>query len=247
MDEIYNQRFELARNKVASESAKRNGIGTYGEKCLHLILKYTFEPDDTKHEIKCGSFYADIMNGDGITEIHTRSFNTLVKKLDSFLDMGKVRIVYPIPRIKKIVWIDNESGEVTEPRKSPKTGSYYHCFYELVKIKKYLGHKNLTFTPLLLDVTEYRNLNGWSKDKKKGSSREDRIPDGLVDFIDIKNANDYKKLIPIEDGGEFTVKELAKKAKISTKVAYSAVSVLKHLDLIEVKCKKGRAFVYSVK
>lgn len=245
VDEFLKSRFIDACAMVEFKGIERSTIGTLGEKCLHLILKYTFEPRGELHEIKVGSFYADIKNEDGIVEIHTRSFNTLRKKLDVFLKEGRVRIVYPIPRIKRIIWIDPESGEITTPRKSPKIGSYFDCFRELYKIKHYLDNENLIFTPVLIDMVEYRNLNGWSKDRKKGASRFDRIPTELVDFIDIKTTEDYKKLIPAELTSDFSVKDFAKAAKISAGTASLAVNVLRHLGVIFVKEKKGRAYIYS--
>lgn len=246
MDEITKQRFDKACMHVDRANMERSTIGTLGEKSLHLILKYTFEPSEEYHEIKIGRFYADIKNKNGVTEIHTRNFNTLRKKLDVFLNEGRVRIIYPIPREKQLIWIEPESGEITSPRKSPKTGSYFDCFRELYKIKAYLDNENLTFTPLLLDVIEYRNLNGWSNDRKKGSSRFDRIPTRLVDFIDITGKDEYKKLIPLELNDQFTVKDFAKAAKISENSASKAVNILKHLGVISLDGKNGRAFVYSL-
>ncbi len=246
MDEMIKQRFIEACKQVDRANMERSTIGTLGEKCLHLILKYTFEPDTVCHEVKVGRFYADIKTESGITEIHTRNFNTLRKKLDVFLKEGMVRIIYPIPRKKQIVWIDLNSGETTSPRKSPKTGSFFDCFRELYKIKVYLDNENLIFTPLLIDVVEYRNLDGWSRDKKKGSSRFDRIPTEIVDFVDIKGKEDYKKLIPMGLDSNFTVKDFAKAAKISESSASKAVNILRHLGVITLDGKKGRANLYSL-
>ena len=69
-------RFEAARNKIVGTDREKKGIGTLGEKTLHAVLKHYFEPDSSFHEIRCGTFFADIFNAEGITEIQTRSFNT---------------------------------------------------------------------------------------------------------------------------------------------------------------------------
>ena len=76
---------------------------------------------------------------------------------------------------KYLVWIDNENGEVTKRRKSPKTGNAYEIFFELYRIKQFLTHPNLRFKIVLIDLAEYRNLDGWSKDKKKGTTNGDRV------------------------------------------------------------------------
>lgn len=246
MDEKIKGQFLSAYSTVNQFGIERSTIGTLGEKSLHLILKYTFEPDCECHEVKVGRYFADIKNEYGITEIHTGSFNTLRKKLDAFLACGNVRIVYPIAERKQIVWINVESGEVTSPRKSPKTGRYCHCFRELYKIKQYLGREGLTFTPVLMNITEYRKLDGWSADRKKGSNRFERIPTDIIDYVDITNKEDYGILLPDNLPQYFTVKEFAKSTKLSQRAASDAISVLKHLDIIELQGKKGRAYHYCL-
>lgn len=117
-----NDRFEDACSLIIGKEQNKTGIGTLGEKTLHVVLKYTFEPDATKHEIKIESYCADIKNDKGIIEIQTRSFNALRKKLAFFLENQVVTIVYPIPKRKWIIWIDDKTGKTTDKRKSPKVG-----------------------------------------------------------------------------------------------------------------------------
>ena len=167
--------FENACNLVLNNRFERTSIGTLGEKTLHLVLKFALEPDQANHEIKVGNFYADIKNENGIIEIQTRNFNTLRKKLTLFLEENIVTIVFPVAQKKYLLWIDNENGEVTKRRKSPKNGSAYEIFFELYRIKQFLTHPNLRFKIILINLVEYRNLDGWSKDKKKGA-REKRLP-----------------------------------------------------------------------
>lgn len=90
----------------ASDWKRKNfrGIGTYGEKGSHSILKYYFEPDDSLHEIPVNSFIADIQNQHGIFEIQTRNFDKLRKKAAVFLDQGPLTIVYPILHQKWLCW-----------------------------------------------------------------------------------------------------------------------------------------------
>lgn len=179
----YNKQFENACRLIVGNERERVSIGTLGEKTLHAVLKHTFEPDETKHEIKIGGFYADIQDDNGIFEIQTRSFNVMRKKLAFFLENNIITVIYPIAYRKWLVWLDNETGEATKKRKSPKVGTVYEAFYELYKIKQLLTHPNLRLCLVFLDIAEYRNLDGWSKDKKKGSSRYERIPESFVDMV----------------------------------------------------------------
>lgn len=216
-----------------------NGIGTYQEKTLHRIIKNYFESDVTKQEVKVDGFVCDIKDGNQIIEIQTRSLNKLVKKLKVLLKNYKVKIVYPIPHIKYLSWIEN--GEIKTKRKSPKVGSIYDISKELYKIKLLLNDPNLEITILLIDLIEYRNLDGYSKDKKRGSTRYDIVPIDLYDEITI---NDYHIFLPYRDE-TFTSKEYAKKIKENLSRAQTLLTVLQYLKVIEVVGKEHRFNVYK--
>lgn len=238
--------FRTACEHCLSADISRSGIGTYKEKTLHAVLKQYIEPDETKQEVSVGSFVADIFNQNGITEIQTRSLNAIRKKLDYFLKDNIVTVVFPMASTKWLIWIDPETGEITKQRKSPKTGLPYHAFPELYKIKQQLIHPNLKLRLILLDIKEYRFLNGWSKDKKKGSSRYERIPVDLVDEIHIECTEDYKKLIPRSLKNGFSSKDFAKAAKMNKNAASVALNVLFYVGAVKRTGKKSRCYIYEI-
>ena len=237
--------FQDACNHIIHQSRERNGIGTLGEKTLHAVLKKYLEPDETYHEIKIKNFFADIATPDGIIEIQTRNFSNLRKKLDVFLELGTVTIVYPIPATKWLLWIDEETGEISQKRKSPKQGTWYMALPELYAIKPYLLHPNLKIHLLLINMEEFRLLNGWGKDKKKGSTRYDRIPISLVNEFYINNKNDYCNLIPPSLTDTFTAKEFQKASRLSPKKSSLSLQVLRYIGAIEQSGMQGRAYTYK--
>lgn len=240
------QKFEAAKNKIIGIDRQRLGIGTLSEKTVHAILKNYYEPDEDKQEIPIENYVADIYADGEIIEIQTRQFNKLRDKLKVFLPLYPVTIVYPIPREKWLIWIDEESGELSTKRKSPKKGNAYMIFPELYKIKMFLKEKNLRIRPVLLDMEEYRLLNGWSRDKKKGSSRFDRIPTQLVEEVEINCLEDYMQFVPYELSGQFTAKEFAKAAHIATSLAQTTLNILYHVGVVERVGKQGNAYLYEV-
>lgn len=242
---IMKEQFENACKFIVGSERARPGIGTLGEKTLHAVLKYTFEPDPCKHEIKIGNFYADIADGNTIMEIQTRNFNVLRKKLSFFLENYIVTVIHPIPRTKWIVWLDPETGEATKKRKSPKSGTICDAFYELYKIKQLLLHPNLRLCFVFLDIVEYRNLDGWSKDKKKGSSRFERIPKRLDNIVFVNSAKEYQNLIPESLSGNFTTKDFQKAAGRNLHHAQIALNVLKYVGAVTQVGKQGNAHVYE--
>ena len=242
-----NSRFEAARQKIVGQSRDRNGIGTLSEKTVHAVLKQYYAPDEDKHEIPVENCVADIFDGENIVEIQTRSFDKLRTKLDRFLPLYPVTIVYPIPHVKMLYWIDEETGEISKGRKSPLKGSPYLAFPELYKIKAYLKHPNLHLRLALLNMEEYKLLNGWSHDKKKGASRFDRIPVSIEAEVALDCPQDYMQLVPYELEEPFTAAQFGKAAHIRRELAGTVCHILCYLDVIERDGKKGNAYLYKVR
>ena len=238
-------RFEQAKEKIIGKDRQRLQIGTLSEKTVHAVVKNYYEPDEDKQEIPIEGLYADIFTGNEIIEIQTRNFDQVRKKLDRFLPEYPVTVVLPIPDTKWLIWIDEETGELTDPRKSPKKGSEYTAFKELYKIKSYLKKEGLTIVLLFLDMEEYRLLNGWSHDKKKGSTRYDRIPLRITRELRFESVEDYQILLPDSLEGEFTCAEFAKAVKINSRQANLVLNILFYLDVVKRTGKRGRAFVYE--
>lgn len=238
--------FEAAKKKIIGTDRQRLGIGTLSEKTVHAILKSYYEPDEDRQEIPIENYVADIYTGGEIIEIQTRQFNRMRDKLTAFLPLYPVTIVYPIPREKWIIWIDEESGELSKKRKSPVKGNPYFVFPELYKIKMFLKDPNLKLKLVLLDMEEYKLLNGWSRDRKKGSSRYDRIPTELAEEIEISCLRDYMQFVPYELEGEFTSREFAKAAHIPVSLAQTTLNILYYVGTVTRTGKKGNQYLYTV-
>ncbi|MCL2718234.1 MAG: hypothetical protein FWE14_05585 [Lachnospiraceae bacterium] len=243
MDE---QRFNSAKEKIIGVNRERHGIGTQSEKTVHAVLKHYYAPDEDMHEIYIDSFIADIYTGREIIEIQTSQMNRMRGKLASFLPQYPVTIVHPVPNQKWLSWVDKETGECSKLRKTPKTGSIYHVFEELYRIKYFLNHENIRLCFPFIDIEEYRLLNGWSYDKKRGSHRFDRIPVALCDEVRIDCKEDYLQFIPYDLPEPFTSRDLAKAVKVNGKYAWFTLNILHHLGVVEQVGKKGRCFLYKV-
>lgn len=223
-------------------------IGRLNEHTLHAVLKHYIEPDSTCHEVKVDGLVADIVNADGITEIQTRSFSSLVPKLERLLPLHKVTVVYPIAAVKWLHWVDKDTGEVTPAHRSPRRGRLQDIFYELYRIRAYLEHKNFRLCVMFLDIDEYRYLNGWSTDKKKGSERANRVPRRLAGRTDFICASDYAQLLPQGMTAEnFSLADFKKQCGVSLNNARMGLKLLERLGIVQRTGKKGNAVLYSVK
>jgi hypothetical protein len=230
---------------AADNGPGMNGIGTLAQKTLHAVLKLYFEPDISRHEVKIAGSIADIVSGSDIIEIQTGNFDKLRPKLDKFLPEHRVTIVYPAPHTRWLCWVNPETGEVTKKTKSPKTGGISAVFCELYRILPYLLARNLRLCIVLVDLVEYRNLDGWSRDKKKGGSKNERIPVDLYDEIYIDSPMDYMKLVPEALGDSFTAKEFAKAAGLSPRDINCAIQTLLYIGVIRRAGYQGNSYLYE--
>lgn len=245
--ETEQRNFHEAIARIVTGNPAESGIGTLGEKTLHAVCKLYMEPDPRYHEIPTGSFVADIAREGLITEIQTRSFDRLRGKLKYYFEQGYVvNVVCPIPALKWLCWMDPDAGTVTDRRKSPKRGTVYDMILELYKIKPLIGHPNLDLTLLLLEVQEYRTLNGWSRDRKKGSTRYERIPISLIDRVTTGVSDGFSAFIPEGLPEEFTSADFAKAARIPKGQASTLLGILHAAGTAERIGKSRNAYIYRL-
>lgn len=246
MNTLDKEAFEQAKLKVLLKQNDPHGFGTLQEKTVHAVMKLYYEPNEDCHEVPVEGYIADIYTDGHIIEIQNGNFNRLRPKLAAFLPLYQVTVVLPIPHYKWVIWMEEETGELSKKHKSPVTGNIYHAFPELYKIRQYLLHPNLSFAFPLLDMDEYRLLNGWSKNRKRGSSRYDRMPLALHDEIRIDRKEDFLQLVPYELEEPFTVKEFAKAAGIHRELSGVTLPLLTYMELLSRVGKRGREYLYEV-
>lgn len=238
--------FVNAKDKIIGKAHNNKGIGTLSEKTLHAVLKLYYEPDEDKHEVAMSGYYADIYNDKGIIEIQTRQLNKLRDKLSVFLQDYHVTVVYPLPFNKWLSWVNPDNGEVQGRRKSPRYFTEYDAFYELYKIKSYLKNPNLSINLVLMDMEEYKLLNGWSYDKKRGSTRYDRVPVGIRRIVKFDRIEDYMQLVPADLKEDFTVKDFAMAAGVSVEASRYTLNILNYLEIVKRTGRVKNGYVYNV-
>lgn len=236
-------RFEQACRQVMEGQRELCGIGTLGEKTLHAAIKQYLQPDPALREVKIGRHVVDILEGDRITEVQTRGFSALRPRLDAFLSHYQVEVVYPVARRKWLRWIDAQ-GEVSEPRRSPKLGQPMDICYELCRLPRAVGREGLSFRILLIDMEEYRLLDGWGRDGKRGSSCYERIPLSLEGEFLLRGREDLLALLPDGLPETFTVHDLQKSCKRSENFARKMKDVLEKGGAIQRCGRQGRKLLY---
>lgn len=218
-------------------------IGELNEHTLHLSLKNYIDPDPTHHEKTVCSAVCDIVNESGITEIETRSFTNLSKKLDRLLETAPVTVVFPIGQKIWVRWIDAESGEVSERKPSTKKGRATDVIPELYKIRKALSSKGLTLRLIFIEEEDYKRRTG-----KRRGVRSERVPIAFLSEKVINVSKDgIKELFTAIPEGEFTASEFEKANKLRGRASWYALQLLMATDEIEKVGQRGKAFIYRLK
>ena len=238
--------FETALSRAKEQN--RNSIGVQKERLLHAFLKYYLEPDPIYHERPVAGFVADVFRDSEAIEVQTRDLYRLCRKLEAFLenpDVEQVNVVFPIATTKWLIWVD-EDGLCRPRRKSPKAGSPLQILPELYPLRALIQDGRLMFTVVMLQIEEYRYLDGWSRDKKRGSHRMERVPLAMDAMISLQAPADYLALLPPDLPSQFSVKEFGKPCRMRQKAAWRTLHVLTLLGVVRKCGKRGRSDLYQV-
>lgn len=226
---------------------ERFNIGTYKEKKLHLILKSYFEPAFERREVPYAGYIADILAPGGIIEIQTSGFADMRDKLEAFLPGMPVTIVFPVAVRKYVSWIDPESGEISRRNPSPKKGKSFDAVPEMVFIRPFLNDPRLTVRVVLLEIDEYRMLDGRrSLSRKRGSSRYERIPTDIYGMYDFCGREDFLALLPYAAGEVVTAHILADAMGFRGRDVSAMMRVLQDVGALERCGKDGNTILYRI-
>ena len=238
-------RFQAARSAVLSESVAWDGIGTLSEKSLHKMLKLYIEPNIENHEVAYMGSIVDIKTADGIFEVQTRGYEKLVPKLRRILPTSTVTVVCPLAHEKYMRWLDRETGEMTERRKSPKRENAFDAFRMLFGIRELITHPNLHVRLVYMQVEDFRALDGWDKTRKRGSNRVERIPTRIIREEVISTPLDYLGYLPDTLGAEFTAPEFSRAIKRTSRYTFYVLKLLVATGAVREVGKRGRATLYA--
>ncbi len=225
--------FEAAIRAAERDMGGR-GIGTLGEKTLHLALKYYFAPDPDTHEKKLGGFIADAVTEDGVFEIQTRGLSRLKPKLAAFLPLCPVTVVHPVAVNKQLFRVD-AYGELLSQRRSPKHESVYTAMREIYTLRDFIGQEGFQICICAVDLAEYSVLAGKSRRQKL-----DRVPLALRELYMLQTAGDYAALLPETGLDAFTVEELAERIHAPEMQTRLFISLLVRMGILAEAERIGR-------
>jgi len=215
------------------------------ESSLHSAIKRWYFLEGDKLEVKVDDFVVDIVRGDLLIEIQTANFSAIRRKLLCLLDEHKVRLVYPIPRVKWIVHRSTATGETFGRRRSPKKGRLPDLFSELIRIPALFSKGDFSIEVLMIEVEEIWCRDGRGSWRRKGASIEDRRLIRVYERQIFECKTDFLKVLPEELPDPFSNRHLARSLGISVNQSRKMTYFLRKMGTITHVAKKGNQMFFA--
>ena len=219
-------------------------IGSLNEKSLHAALKAWYLQPGDQTEVPVDGYIVDIVRGDLLIEIQTRNFSAIKAKLLTLTAQCPVRLIYPIAQQKWIVKLPTNGDGKQCRRKSPKRGTLFHIFEELVSFPKLLINPNFSLHIVSIQEEEVRCYDGRRGWRRKGWITHERRLLQVMEEHFFENPEDMEFLIPTSLSDTFTTTDLASALNTSRRLAQKMAYCLDRMNLFTRIGKRGNAIVY---
>ena len=242
---IDSARFAEAARRVALEEKLSEGFSVLAERAVHKTFKLYLEPRAECHEVPLMGGVCDILNESGVTEVQTGALAPLIPKLKRLLPHYKVTVVHPFAIHTAHRWLSRETGEISEPTRRGTQRPIHSVGRELYSIRELIGHPNLTVVIYAYECEEFRALDGYGRDKKRGATLLGKHPTRLVGELRLTAREDYLVFLPDSLGREFTMAEYLRAVKSRSRYGALSLKLLVCLGFVKQVGKRGRAFLYE--
>ena len=212
---------------------------------LTAALKAWYAGENDQVEVKVDGFIIDIVQGDLLVEIQTRSFSAIKRKLIKLTETHAVRLVHPIAREKWIVKLDKDGQTPLSRRKSPKKETLEQVFDELVSFPQLLLHPNFSLELLLTQEEDVRLHKRKRRRRQKQWHTQERRLLAVVERHLFQTPADFAALIPSNLADRFTTAHLAAAVGQPRALARKMAYCLREMGLIVAVGKRGRFILYT--
>jgi len=224
----------------ASPALDKPHIGTLNEGSLHVALKDHYAEPGDEFEVPLGRFVIDIKRDDLLIEIQTGSFGAMGRKLDHLLSDYEMLLVHPIAVES---YLDRPKAKL---RRSPKKGSIYSLFEQLVSIPTLLDHPNFTLDIALVSVIKVQQADAKARRGRGGYRTVDRKLRDLQEIRRFENTSDLLALVPDGLPDVFTTADIATAGGFGRDVAQRIAYCFKALEIFEPVGRTKAGIHYSM-
>lgn len=229
-------------DRALSREGARYGDGAPS---LHSALKDLYTQPGDEQEVPVEGYVIDVISGDLLIEIQTRSFASIKQKLLDLVPRHPVRLVHPIALDRWIVKQADDGQKTLSRRKSPKRGTYVHVFDELVSFPTLLAETNLSLEVVLTQEDEVRRHRPGRAWRRRGWVVYSRHLIGVVERRRFAGPQDLEALIPPDLHEPFSTLDLARALKERRRLAQRMTYCLREMGVLVPRAKRGNEILYA--
>ena len=228
-------------------------IGTLAEKSLHAQLKQLYAAPGDLLEHPLDGYVVDIARpaakDSGATdycciEIQTRHLAAMKTKLGALLADRPVHVVFPIAEQRTIARMA-AGGDILSRRRSPKRGTIYDIFPELVSLPTLVHDPHFSLEVLLIHEEQIWRDDGLGSWRRRRWSIYDRRLLATIMSVPLRCAEDFAALLPTNLGDGFDTRTLAAAIGQPVHVAQKMAYCLRHMGILAVRGKQGNSLLYA--
>lgn len=218
------------------------------ETSLHRQLKEHYAGPAARFEVPVGGYRIDVVNDSMLVEIQHGSLAAIRDKVARLLRRHTVHVVKPIVARKLLVRRSRKGGRVVSRRWSPKRGTVFSLFDDLVHFTRVFPHKRLTLSAPLVEIEELRYPgHGRRRWRRPGDFQvEDQLLAAVVDEHEFRDAADLCHLLPDGLPRPFHTGQLAEALGIDRSITQRIAYCLRETNAVQAVGKRGNAWLYEV-
>lgn len=220
-------------------------IGTLNENPLHAGLKEWCSRPGDEVEVPVDGYLVDIVRGELLIEVQTRSFYAIRDKLRRLASNHPVRLVHPLAADKWLVKLADDGDGVQDRRRSPKHCTALDVFDELVSCPALLAESGFSLHVVLTEEEEVRRHEEGRAWRRKGWIIVERRLLDVVDDVLLETPADFRGLLPDDLPEPFTTADLANRASIRRRLAQKMAYSMREMGAITQTGKRGNAYLYT--
>lgn len=203
-------------------------------------MKADYAAPGDEFEVALDRFVIDIRRDDLLIEIQTSSIAAMGRKLDHLLPDHRILVVHPIAVETHL----QKPG--AKSRRSPKRGSVYDLFEELVSVPTLIDHPNLEIEVVLVSVVKHQSPDPKLRRGRGGFRTDDRVLREIVGRHRFSGAADLAALVPDGLPDPFTTADLAHEAKVRRDVAQRMAYCFRALGVFREQGRSSDGIRYTL-
>jgi hypothetical protein len=217
------------------------------ETSLHRDLKSHYAGDDAQFEVSLDGYRIDVISDDRLVEIQHGALAAIRDKVRKLLKKHTVLVVKPIVVQKTLIKRASKDGPVVGRRLSPKRGTLFDLFDDLIHFTRVFPHKRLTLEVPLVDIEEWRYPGHGRRRRWRDNDHqiEDQKLVAVRETYRFRTAADLAALVRDPLPNPFHTGHLSESLQVRRWIAQRIAYCFRQMGAVREVGKQGNARLYE--